>query len=257
MFGFTEASSNENLYVNYLNAEGKPFVDFTVVTRPIAVINMKQMYEILTQLSRIGIADAEFKGGTIFIKGDDSKVVELLHEKSAFVGHERKTMKLNLNEHLNIMRALFYKALFRYAEKRGFKTFWGRRKGGWKKLLPLNIDSENLTKQGLFSIISNDLALYRGLYIMLEIFDEGDAVLWIDLYSPIVKLSEQRPISPKEAKVLGLRDFYTSFIPRPLERFKLVNKLLNILCGSSKLNITFADGCSVSFPCNFQILKAI
>jgi len=257
MFGFTEESSNENLYVNYLSVEGKPFVDFTVVARPIAVINMKQMYEILTQLSRTGIADAEFKGGTIFIKGDDSKVAEVLDEKSAFVGHERKTMKLNLNEHLNIMRVLFYKALFRYAERRGFRSFWGRRKGGWKKLLPLNMDSENLAKQGLFSKIGNDLAIYRGLYIMLEIFDDGDAALWVDLYSPIVKLSEQRPISPKEAKALGLKDIYTSFIPKPLERFKQVNKLLNILCDGSKLNIVFADGQAISFTCDFQILKAI
>lgn len=245
----------EIIYVNYLGAEGTPFADFEVIARPIAVVDMRQMYDRLARLSRDGVADAEFKGDFIFIKGDDHKVVEMLHEKSAFIGPEGEIMRLNVNEHLNIMRALFYKAFFRYAEKRGFRPFRGRKGDKRKKLLPLNISSESLTKQELFVMINNDLALYRGLYIMLEIFDDGSAVLWVDLYSPIVKLSEQRPLSPREAKMLGLKDIYTSFIPSPSKRFELTKKLLSILCTDSRLNIEFSDRYSISFSCNLSTIK--
>lgn len=96
--------------------------------------------------------------------------------------------------------------------------------------------------------------LYRGLYIMLEVFGDGSAVLWVDLYSLVVKLSEQRPLSPSKARKLGLSDTYTSYIPTPIKRLELTNKLLGTLCEGSELRVVFADGYSVSLTCNFPIV---
>lgn len=248
----------ENIYVNYLSVEGTPFINFTVVSRPAIVAppvkdNMKSMYAILMQLSSKGIADAYFAHNTIFVKGNDYEAIKWLKEsKVAFIGDERKTMRLKINKDLNIIRALFYRALLRYVEKKGFKLFESKR-SKQKKLLPLGIDLEELIKQGLATSIGSDLVLYRGLYVMLEIFDNGEAILWVDVYSPIVKLSEQRPLSPKEVKSFSLMDTYTSFILTPIKRLELTNKLLGILCSDSKLNIAFADGYSVSFTCTFPI----
>jgi hypothetical protein len=251
----------ENIYVNYLIAEGKPFADFTVIALPANILNpnkdsMKYMYAILTHLSLLGKADADFKRKKVFIKGDAHEVARWLKEgKIAIIGDRMETVKLEFDRDLEIMRILFYKAFSRYVEKKGFRVLWG--KSTWKRLLPLNINLEELQKQELATIISDDLALYRGLYVKLEIFDDGSAILWVDLYSPIVKLSEQRPLSPKEAKQLGLKDTYTNFIPSPINRLNLTNELLKILCSNSKLKITFADGNTISFSCAFPILNVM
>lgn len=196
----------EGVYVNYLVALENPFRDFIVVTRP-AIINppvkdnIKRMYALFRQLSVVGVADVNFQRNTLFIKGNDEEVARQLEEnKIAIVGKERNTIRLEINRDLNALRAIFYQALLRYASKKGFRTFWGRKGGKWKKLLPLDFDLKELMNQELAIEIEEDLVLYRGLYVMLEIFDSSDAVLWVDLYSPIVKLSEVRPLSPKEAK---------------------------------------------------------
>jgi len=251
----------ENIYVNCLSAEGAPFIDFKVVARSATILppvedNMKNMYMLLSWFAFKGIADAEFRRNTIFVKGDDYKVAEQLNEsKIAFVGEKREVTTLKLNNDLSVMRVLFYRALSRYAMKKGFRPPLGKKRSKWMKLLPLGINLEELIKQELAIKMNDDLAVYRGLYVMLEIFNDGEAILWVDLYSPIVKLSEQRPLSPKEAKSLGLRDIYTSFIPAPKKRFELTNKLLKILCSDSKLNVVFADGSSASFTYAFPILK--
>lgn len=251
----------ENVYVNYLVALEKPFRDFTVVTRP-AIINrpvkdnMKKMYALFRQLSIAGVADVDFRRNTIFVKGDDNEVARQLEENEiAIVGKERNTMRLKINRDLNTIRVIFYQALSRYASKKGFRMFWGKKRGKWKKLLPLDFDLKELMKQELAIEIGDDLVLYRGLYVMLEIFNNGDAILWIDLYSPIVKLPEVRPLNPKEAKQLGLKDKFTSYIPTPIKRLELTKKLLRILCEDSKLDIPFADGFTASFACDFPLLR--
>jgi hypothetical protein len=250
----------ENIVVNYLNVDGKPFENFIVTTYPVGIrppneVNMRKLYDILRQLSSEGIADAEFKRDTIFVKGDDEEAINRIRiSEVAYVGEERKTLKLEVSNDLNIMRALFYRALSRYLEKRGFKLLWGRRRK-WKKILPLDITLEKLLDQELALMIGNDLVLYRGLYVLLEIFDDGGAILWVDLYSPIIKLSEQRPLSSREAKLLGLRDTYTSYIPTPRKRFEILNKLLRIICDESKLIIKFADGYSITLTCTFPTLR--
>jgi len=250
----------ENIVVNYLNVDGKPFENFIATTYPVGIIpphegNMRKLYGILTQLSSGGIADAEFKRDMIFVKGNDEEAINRIRtSKIAYVGEERKTLKLEVSSDLNIMRALFYRALSRYLEKRGFKLLWGRRRK-WKKILPLNIALEKLLDQELALMIGNDLILYRGLYVMLEIFDDGGAILWVDLYSPIIKLSEQRPLSSREAKLHGLRDTYTSYIPTPRKRYEFLNKLLGFVCDESKLTIKFADGYSITFTCTFPTLR--
>lgn len=254
---------SEGIYVNYLNVKGRPFVGFEVIARPTIVTkpvkdNMRSMYILFTQLSSMGVADVDFRRNTIFVRGNDEEVAKWLKESGvAFVGVERNNVRLELDRDLNIIRALFYRAFSRYANKKGFKMLWGKRKGRWKKLLPFGIDLEELIDQELAIRIGNELVLYRGLYIMLEVFNDGGAVLWVDLYSPIVKLSEQRPLSPKEAKNLGLRDTHTSYIPTPIKRLELTNKLLGILCEGSELNIMFADGYSISFTCSFPMLKVM
>lgn len=250
----------ENVYVNYLVALEKPFRDFTVITRPALIIspvkdNMKNMYALIRQLSITGVADVDFRRNTIFVKGDDEEVAKRLKEnKIVFVGEERDTARLEINRDLNTMRAIFYQALLRYISKKGFRMFWGRKGSKWKKLLPLDFDIGELMKRKLAIEIGDDLVLYRGLYVMLETFDNGDAILWVDLYSPIVKQSEVRPLSPKEAKQLGLKDKYTAYIPTPIERLELTKKLLGMLCEDSKLNVTFADGFAISFVCDFPLL---
>jgi len=253
----------ENVYVNYLVALEKPFRDFIVVTRP-AIINppvkdnMKKMYTLFRQLSIAGVADVDFRRNTIFVKGDDNEVArQLVENKIAVVGKERNTMRLETNRDLNTMRVIFYQALSRYASKKGFRMLWGRKKSKWKKLLPLDFDIRELMKEELAIEIGDDLILYRGLYVMLEIFDSGDAILWIDLYSPIVKISEARPLSPKEAKRLGLKDKYTSYIPTPIKRLMLTKRLLRMLCEDSKLDISFADGSAASFVCDFPLLRVM
>ena len=253
---------SEGIYVNYLNVKGRPFVGFEVIARPTIVAeptkdNMRNIYMMFTQLSSIGVADVDFRRNTIFVRGNDEEVAKWLKESGvAFVGVERNNVRLELDRDLNIIRALFYRAFSRYASKKGFKMLWGR-KGKWKKLLPFGIDLEELIDQELAIKIGNGLVLYRGLYIMLEVFNDGGAVLWVDLYSPIVKLSEERPLSPKEAKNFGLRDIYTSYIPTPIKRLELTNKLIRILREGSELNIMFADGYSTSFTCSFPVLKVM
>jgi len=251
----------ENVYVNYLVALEKPFRNFTLITRPALIIppvkdNMKNMYALFRQLSVTGVADVDFRRNTIFVKGDDEEVARQLKEnKIVFVGKERDTVRLEINRDLNTMRAIFYQALLRYVSKKEFRMFWGRKEGGWKKLLPLDFDLRELMKRELAIEIEDDLVLYRGLYVMLEIFDSGDAILWVDLYSPIVKQSEVRPLSPKEAKQFGLKNKYTAYIPTPIKRLELTKKLLGMLCEDSKLNVTFADGFAISFVCDFSLLR--
>lgn len=254
---------SENIYVNYLVtvALEKPFRDFTVITRSALIIppvkdNMKNMYTLFRQLAIREIADVDFRRNTIFVKGDDEEVARQLEEnKIALVGKERNTARLEINRDLSIMRAIFYQALLGYVSKKGFRMFWGRKRSGWKKLLPLDFNIEELMRRGLAIEIGDDLILYRGLYVMLEIFEGGDVILWVDLYSPIVKQTEVRPLSPKEAKQLGLKDKHTAYIPTPSKRLELTKKLLGMLCEDSKLSIPFADGFVISFACDFPLLR--
>jgi hypothetical protein len=254
---------SESVCVNYLKAVGRAFREFVVITRPAIVNkpvkdNMKLMYSLFRRLSLEGIADVDFRRNTLFIKGDDSKATELLKNSGAvFVGGERSTTKLETGKDLNVIRVLFYRALSRYAVRRGFRMFWGRKRGKWRKLLPLDVNLEVLFKDGLAFEVGNDLVVYRGLYIMLEVFDDGSAILWVDLYSPIVKLSEVRPLSPREAKDLGLREKYTSHIPAPIKRFELTKKLLSFLCEDNRIDVRFADGYTISFTCDFPILQVM
>jgi hypothetical protein len=254
---------SETVYVNYLKALGNPFKEFEVITRPAVVNkpvkdNMKLMYALFKQLSLEGVADTDFRCNTLFIKGDDSKVAELLKSSGAvFVGEKRESAKLEIGKDLTVIRTLFYRALSRYVVKRGFRMFWRKKRGKWKKLLPLDMDLDALSRERLVFRVSDDLVVYRGLYVMLEVFDDGSAVLWVDLYSPIVKLSEARPLSPREAKDLGLREKYTSFIPAPVERFEVTKKLLNFLCRDGKLDVQFADGHTISFTCDFPVLQVM
>jgi len=253
----------ENVYVNCLSAEGKPFANFMVIARPAVIAmpvkeNIKRMYEIFTQLSSKGIADADFRRNTVYIKGNDQEVADQLNRsKAAFVSDKRDIIKLEVSGDLNVIRTLFYRALSRYAEKKGFRSLESKRRGKQRRLLPLGLNLDFLMEQGLAIRMNEDLIVYRGLYVLLEVFDSGKAVLWVDLYSPIVKLPEQRPLSPREAKLLGLKDAYTSYIPTPIERLELTNKLLKLLCSNHKLNVIFADGDTISFTCTFSMLRVI
>lgn len=251
---------SENIYLNYLNAKERPFKEFTVIARSATIIqpikdNIKKMYELLMQLSSMKIADVDFKRNTLFIKGNDDKVAELLNEKKiASVSKVQSTVRLEINKDANIVRALFYRAFSRYASKKGFQMLLDR-KVKWKRLLPLNMSLEELVKEELAIKIKDEFILYHGLYVMLEIFNDGGALLWVDLYSPIIRLSDRRPLNPREIKQLGFRDVYTSLIPKPIKRLELTNNLLKILCSNSMLEITFADEYSVTFDCNFPLLK--
>ena len=94
---------------------------------------------------------------------------------------------------------------------------------------------------------------------MLDIFESGEAALWVDLYSPIVDLNDMRPLSPVEAKKRGFNlEEYQKRIPSPCVRHTLiVTKLLPRLCDNDALTITFADRSSVSFSCCFAVLEEV
>jgi len=249
--------------INYLMALDHPFKNFTVIVRD-AILknpkneNMKKMYELFTELSLRGVADVEFRHNKIFVKGNDEAVAEQLKSNGiAIVGQMREHINLDVDNNLNIIRTLFYRALSRYAEDKGFKMFWGgRRRGRWKRLIPSlqRFDLDTLIEERLADRIGNNLLLFRGLYVMLEIFIDGRAVLWVDLYSPIIKMPEFRPLSPREAKELSLQEKYTRFIPAPLNRLRLTEKLLKMLCEGENLNVRFLDGISVPFVCNFPVI---
>jgi len=260
------STMSAQVIVNYISALGFPFRNFTVMIRDVILKhpkneNMKRMYELFEELSLSGVADAEFKRNRIFVKGDDEVVAKQLESKGiAVVSQAREYVNLDVSRDfdLNIIRTLFYRALSRYAASKGFKMFWGRkRKGKWKKLIPSpqRFDLSWLIEEGLVERVGADLFLFRGLYVMLEVFTDGKAILWVDLYSPIIKTAEFRPLSPREAKELGLQEKYTKFIPTPSNRLKLTEKLLRMLCEGSSLNIQFIDGTSVSFVCEFPIVR--
>jgi len=249
----------EEVYINYLMALGKPFADFSVTIKDIVIKNpvsenMRRMYETFKQLSFEGVADVEFHNNQLFIKGNADEVSKKLKE-IAFISEDHKYGKLNVSNHRNIMRALFYKALSRYVTQRNLVLLWGKRKR--KKILPLGYNLDELVERNLAVRLDDNLILYRGLYVMLEIFDDGGAILWIDLYSPIFERSKSKPLSPREAKMLGLKDKYVSFIPSPRERMEFTNRLLRMLCEGTNLNVQFPDGFSISFICNFPVIKVV
>ena len=250
------------LEINCLPSLGAPFKDFKVHLVSVSrVHDIRALFDTLHGLALTGIADCYFERNTVFVKGDVNKVTDVLQSTmgSAFdilSVDEGCLSPGDIRSH-NIIKAVFYEAFARHARTCGFKVMlWNRRKRGWKRIIPVD-DVERLTKEELLCCKKGDLAIVRGLYVMLDLFESSEAVLWVDLYNPIVDLNNLRPLSPTEAKKLGFSlEEYQKRIPSPYVRHKLiVTRLLPKLCKNDKLTVTFADGSVVSFFCSFMILK--
>jgi len=245
--------------INYLKALGAPFKNFDVITVDVAttVKDIVKLYDILNGLASSGIADCEFKGGTLYVKGDIDKAMEALKSGGFILSEKRETLTLTPTtlHSRNIIKALFYKALSRYAMKHGFTVFRKIRRGR-KRIIPQYTGSqlEKLKDEKLADIIQGKIIVLRGIQVLLDIFESGEAILWVDLYTPIIDLESDRPLSPREAKKQGLQEKYVRYIPFPRERYDLVMKLLNKLCRNGKLVVTFADGFSIEFECKFPRL---
>ena len=104
--------------------------------------------------------------------------------------------------------------------------------------------------------IAEKMMVIRGLYILLDIYGSGEALLWVDVYSPIIDLEKEAPLSPKEAKKLGLREKYTEFIPQSRERRVLMQELLKKLF-DEEYSVTLADGFRIKFERTMLTLTSV
>lgn len=232
--------------VNCFKSIGAPFKDFQVGKLLVAG-NTKDIYAAIHALSLGGVADCELRGGELFVRGSIQGVEDSLRSAGIAVLAEPEPGILNPADprDANIIRAIFYRALTRYAHNRGFTVFKRTRRGR-KRLIPRLDDLENLEGEGLASKLTEKMAVVRGLYFLLDVYGNGEALLWVDVYSPIVDLERGIPLGPKEAKRLGLRERYTEFIPQSSERYDLLQRLLKKLF-SDKLGVTLADGFCIEF----------
>lgn len=237
-------------YLKMLNPE--LFQQFKVHILDIACSNLQLLYRLIDQLAVKGIADCEFKANQLYVKGDVDKVAELFEslEGSLVSNYREEALNLHNLTESNIIRALFYKAFSRYAIKKNFKVFF---KKGKKRLIPLG-DLDSLEKEELLHKFGRNFAVIRGLYVMLDFLSNGKAILWVDLYSPIVEIdlekSNLRLMSPYEAKRIGFLEKYTQYIPNSIERLNKLRILLKRLCEESEtLRVKFADNEEAVFTC--------
>jgi len=241
---------------NYLRGINAPFKNFDVITIDVAttIREVAKLYDVLNGLALSGIADCEFKRNILYMKGDADKASEVLRDAGFLLSEKRTSLTLSpiTLDSRNIMKAIFYKALSRYVVKRGFAVLRRTRRGR-KRAIPQFIGSylEKLKCERLADIVQESIVVLRGIQFLLEIFENGEAILWVDLYTPILDLKNGRPLSPREAKRRGLQEKYIRYIPSPRERYELTMKLLNMLCDNGELVIPFADGLNVKFECKF------
>jgi len=242
--------------VNCFKSKGAPFKDFRV-NKLLAAGNIQIIYSVIDEVSQAEVADCEFRGGWLYVRGKVQEIAERVRGMNVAVLAEPEAGFLDPAKpgDVNIIRAIFYRALARHAHSRGFVTY-RRVKGGRKRLLPRLEALEELVDKDLAYKISDKMAVVRGLYVLLDVYGSGEALLWVDVYSPIVNLEKGVPLSPREAKRLGLEEKYTQFIPQPHERHDLQQKLLKMLFGEG-VGVTLADGFRIEFESNALTLKGV
>ena len=243
-------------FLNCLESTGAFFKDFQIIAVGVAVNDIRQLYKVLDMLSTGGTSDCDYKHGYIYVRGDLEATLDVLKKfgiKVAEPLEPRRTLSPTLLDNMLVMEAIFYKALRRYALGKGFRMFFRRR----KRLLPSRPLNE-LERDGLAYRINADLAIVYGLYTKLEILKDGKAILWVDLYSPVMKFKEdaiERPLDIKEIRGSGVMEECRRRIPNPFQREGKIRLLLASLCENGKLPIRLADGYTVDFRCGFSSIE--
>jgi len=243
-------------FLNCLESTGAFFKDFQMITVSATVNDTRQLYRILDMLSTGGTSDCDYKHGYIYVRGDLETTLEVLKKSGIEVVEPlepRKTLSPTVLDNVLVMRAIFYKALRRYALKKGFRMYFRKR----KRLLP-NRPLIELERDGLAYRINADLAIVYGLYAKLEILKDGKAILWVDLYSPVIKFKEgviDRRLDVKEIWGSGVMEECRRRIPNPFQREEKIRSLLALLCENGKLSIRLADGYAIDFRCGFSSIE--
>ena len=154
-----------------------------------------------------------------------------------------------------IVKPIAYSAFEKVLESRGFLV--PRR--NVKKAIP-EISKEDFDR-GLIVSLTDDIVILRGLRYRFEIRPSGYGFLWLDIYSPPYNLRDHRRMFPKEVRSYGLMDqYHVKAVLRSRDRLKLLQRILDILCAGTNVNILtlrFPDGDSVQLSKELLLLELV
>lgn len=230
---------NESLFLNAFQSSSAALSNFKVWRLPTATANLKGLYATFKQLSQDKIADCDFRGDSVYFKGDPESVMESLSRlPSTHLSSGLSETTLSPLTDNNVIKALLYLVFERILRSKGWRVLSKRKRAfpppdEKREELYLKLDDENIV---LF-----------GLKYMFEIRPNNNALLWLDIYAPLWSITSKRRLIKSEINEELRKAYVNKALLRPKERFQKLLDILDILFAEKTITLEFCDETSILF----------